>query len=407
MNLFTHLLTLKRVLVMTGLLAAAFLWMRGTSESSASLKHFGREQASANLTTVVTQQESDPAEMGESNPGSVPIYSRWRTYTTQNGLPSDKAHCVRVDGERIWIGTDAGLACYQGGHFRTFTVADGLAHPVVLAIDVSPLTGDVWIATMGGLNRWSAGRFEKFDQFNSGLANDVVYAVACQENYLWAATASGASRFNTHTRQWSIFNEKNAPMHEPWTYGVSANDGMVYLAAWGGGVLEFNTKTEQWKDYRDPDGEMELDIFPNDGLVHDVTATVSYENKILWVGTYFGLNRFDGVRWWGYFDDDSGLASNFINFVKAQGSTVWICTDKGLNNFDGTNWITYRRKANSSRGEILISRGADTGNRRMSPTALAHNYILGVDFQGDTLWVATAKGISRGIPSNEWAIRSR
>jgi hypothetical protein len=30
-------------------------------------------------------------------------------------------------------------------------------------------------------------------------------------------------------------------------------------------------------------------------------------------------------------------------------------------------------------------------------TAPAHNYILGVDFQGDDLWVATAKGLSHGI----------
>jgi hypothetical protein len=30
-------------------------------------------------------------------------------------------------------------------------------------------------------------------------------------------------------------------------------------------------------------------------------------------------------------------------------------------------------------------------------TAPTHNYILGVDFQGDDIWVATAKGLSHGI----------
>ncbi|MFQ5631067.1 MAG: hypothetical protein ACE5I1_20025, partial [bacterium] len=278
---------------------------------------------------------------------TMPIFEKWRTFTKRDGLPSDKAHCVRIDDDRVWIGTDAGLALYEGGKFITYTVEDGLAHPVVLAIEISQRSGDVWIATMGGLNRFSAGRFETFDQFNSGLANDVVYSVACDGQYVWAATANGASRLNTHTQQWNIFNEKNAPMHEPWTYSVTANSGMVYIAAWGGGILEYNTETGQWKDYRDPDGEMELDIFPNDGLVHDVTASVSYQNKILWVGTYFGLNRFDGARWWGYFDHDSGLASNFINFVRAigdsellgKGSAVWICTDRGLNSFDGTTWV--------------------------------------------------------------------
>jgi hypothetical protein len=30
-------------------------------------------------------------------------------------------------------------------------------------------------------------------------------------------------------------------------------------------------------------------------------------------------------------------------------------------------------------------------------SAPSHNYILGVDFQGDDVWVATAHGLSHGI----------
>jgi hypothetical protein len=30
-------------------------------------------------------------------------------------------------------------------------------------------------------------------------------------------------------------------------------------------------------------------------------------------------------------------------------------------------------------------------------TAPAHNYVFGVDFQGNDIWVATAKGLSHGI----------
>ena len=30
-------------------------------------------------------------------------------------------------------------------------------------------------------------------------------------------------------------------------------------------------------------------------------------------------------------------------------------------------------------------------------TAPAHNYVLGIDFQGSDVWVATAKGLSHGI----------
>ena len=55
-------------------------------------------------------------------------------------------------------------------------------------------TGDVWAATMGGLSRFSAGRFDNFTQLNSGLPNDVVYGVGVQGDFVWVATAAGASR---------------------------------------------------------------------------------------------------------------------------------------------------------------------------------------------------------------------
>ena len=37
-----------------------------------------------------------------------------------------------------------------------------LPHNGVVSIDVSELTGDVWIGTLGGLSRWSGGKFENF-----------------------------------------------------------------------------------------------------------------------------------------------------------------------------------------------------------------------------------------------------
>jgi hypothetical protein len=46
----------------------------------------------------------------------------------------------------------------------------------------------------------------------------------------------------------------------------------------------------------------------------------------------------------------------------------------------------------------MLVRDADGNTTRVEvDSAPAHNYILGVDFQGDDLWVATAKGLSHGI----------
>lgn len=343
----------------------------------------------------------------------MPACTRWQTFTAQDGLPADKAFCVKADGKQVWVGTDHGLACYEGGRWRAYGTEDGMPFPVVLALDASPRTGDLWIGTMGGLARLSGGRFDVFRQTDSGLSNDFVHAVRCDpdDDFVWAATAMGASRLDLRTGEWTIFTEQNTPMREPWTYSIAIDRGLVYVGAWGAGVLEYETRTGRWREYRDPDGDMEIDLFPDDGPIHDVTAGVDYRSGVLWQATYFGAARYDGRHWRTYRavpaprprdsakaaqdPGNSGLASNFIQFVRAKGRIAWMATDNGLSATDGEHWVTYRR-LETGQGEILFYDGATQKARQVTPTALAHNFVLGVDLQGDTLWVATARGVSRG-----------
>lgn len=353
-----------------------------------------------NPNSVISEHNENPIDsskviIAKTNENTMPIYGNWKNFTSKNGLPGDKAYCVKIDGERVLVGTHEGLAVYDNGTWKTYTTKDGLAHNGVLAIDVSEQTGDVWLGTMGGLTRWSTGKFENFTQMNSGMPNDLIYAVTCDGKDVWVATGGGAGQFDTYTKKWQIYTEQNAPMHEPWTYGVCAGDGKIFIAAWGGGVVEYTKKTKKFRDYVDPDGNMEIDLFPDDGVVHDITTGTSWSNGILWVATYFGLSRYDGVHWKGYFDHDSGLASNFINFIKASGDVVFICTDQGLSSTDGKNWVTYTKNGNDGNGKASILTGTEKTEITMSPS-LSHNFIIGVDVKDDQIWVATSKGVSRG-----------
>ncbi len=323
---------------------------------------------------------------------------RWENFTTANGLPDNRVYTVCVDGGRIWAGTDNGLAMYENGKWRVFTTADGLAHRAVLSLTLDKKTHTLWIATMGGLSRYSAGRIDSFTQLNSGLTNDVVYGVAVQGDLVWVATAAGGARYDTRTSQWSMFNERNTPMYEIWTYGVSAAEDKVYYAVWGSGVLEYDVKTDHWLKYDDPDGENEIVLFKDQGLIHEITTSVSYVNKILWAATYFGASRYDGRNWRNFLDKDSGLPSNFLNQVKSvDGTRTWFSTDKGLAYFDGVQWATYRPSLDTHAPEMLVRDAAGAVTHVPVTTAPAHNYTFGIDFQNDDIWVATAKGLSHGI----------
>ncbi|HUU09810.1 MAG TPA: regulator [Phycisphaerae bacterium] len=345
------------------------------------------------------------------------IYTEWEQFTTKDGLPNDHIFAVKVDGDRVWIGTENGLACLdkKTRKIRSWGEDDGLPWRVVAAIDVQPKTGDVWLGLFGGgmarfsggLGRFSGGRFDHWHQLNSGLVNDVVYGVAVEHDNIWAATTAGASRYNTVTGEWSIFTEKNAPMEEIWNYGVCYADGLVYLGVWGSGVLEYNVERGTWKDYLDPDGEMEIDLYRDDGIVHVITTGVSYVDKVLWATTYFGASRYDGRHWRGYLAHDCGLPSDFNNAVKGRtANEAWFGTDKGLGvlaDFETDTWVTYTTDHNAGKGKAVVQRGTEVLAEIDTPPNVPHNYVLWVEFDGDDAWIATSKGLGHAIGRGYYA----
>jgi ligand-binding sensor domain-containing protein len=330
------------------------------------------------------------------------LYTKWENFTTANGMPDAKVFAVAVDGDRVWAGTENGLVQIEKSKVvKVLTTADGLANRVVTGLAIDKKTGDLWLSTFGGVSRYSGGTFQNFTSLTTGLANDIVYGVAVQDDFLWAATTAGISRMNLRTGEWSIISERTAPMHEPWSYGIAVGDGKVYFAVWGGGVLEYDIAGDYWKPYTDPDGEMEIVLFKNQGLIHIIVSNISYnhDTKMFWASTYFGMSGYDGHNWYNYLSTDSGLVSDFVNATQTRGDDVWACTDKGLSylNFKTNTWVTYRPNQKTGRGEIVITGPDKKVTTRETQTTLAHNYILNITFQGDDIWVATAAGLSHGI----------
>ena len=330
------------------------------------------------------------------------LITRWENFTTANGMPDAKVFCVTVDGERVWAGTEDGLVLIENDKVtKIYRPADGLAHRAVMGIAVDKNTGDLWLATFHGVSHFSAGRFENFSNLSSGLLNDICYGIAVVDQNVWVATTAGVSRYNTSTGEWTSWSEKNAPFHEPWAYGIAPAGNKMYFAIWGGGLLEYDVAGNYWKPYTDPDEEMEHVLFKNQGLIHIIVSNVSWnpDTKMVWASTYFGLSGYDGRNWHNYLTKDSGLASDFINAPKSRRNEVWACTDKGLSMLDYTTntWVSYWPSKQKGQGDITITWPDGKKQTLSTPTTIAHNYILNMDFQGEDIWVATAQGLSHGI----------
>ncbi len=359
------------------------------------------------IMSILCVQAQSPAAKG---PVKLPyVYTKWKQYTTADGLPNDHIFAVKADGPKVWVGTENGLARIdkRTGKVESWGEKEGLPFKVVTALEIDRRTGDLWLGMFGGgLARFSGGRFDHWNQLNSGLVNDVVYGVSLQGDNVWVATTAGCSRFNTKTGEWTIFNEKNAPMEEIWNYGVDAHDDKVYLAVWGSGVLEYDVKTARWKEYLDPDGEMEIDLYRDDGIVHVITTAVNYVDKALWISTYFGVCRYDGRHWRGFFAHESGLPSDFNNNLRARSATeAWFCTDKGLGacmDFDSDTWVTYTRNQDGT-GKAVVTKDKDVLEVIDGPINVPQSFIICADVDGDDVWIGTGKGLAWGIGEGYYA----
>ena len=81
-------------------------------------------------------------------------------------------------------------------------------------------------------------------------------------------------------------------------------------------------------------------------------------------------------------------------------------TDKGLAYYDGVNWAVYRPSLTTGKPEMTVRDAKGIVSSVAVSTAPAHNYVLGIDFQGSDIWVATAKGLSHGIHQPLGAIKT-
>jgi len=340
------------------------------------------------------------------------VYTKWKHFTVADGLPNDHIFSVKADGPRVWVGTEDGLALIDKPSakvVRTWKEKDGLPFRAITAIDVDPKTGDVWLGLFGGgLARYSAGRFDHFHQLNSGLVNDVVYGVAVQNDFVWAATTAGASRYHPVNGTWKIFTEKNAPMEEIWNYGVTYDGkGKMFLAVWGSGCLEFDIKTETWKVYLDPDGEMEIDLYRDDGIIHVIVTGASPAEDALWIATYFGCCRYDGRHWRGLYAHETGLPSDFTNNVQARSANeCWFAHDKGLGvvaDFPTETVVAYTRDPETLRGRAKVFRSGKLLKNVDMEHAVPHSFIINLDHDGNDTWVATGKGLGWAIGDGYYA----
>jgi len=165
----------------------------------------------------------------------------WEVYNDSTPrFPSLSVKAVKKDnmGE-IWVGTHpfgnypGGLARFDGSVWYTLNRSNGL--PNVFVNDfIFSSTGVLWIATDGGVIKYSGGNWQVFTPANSALPNIKVTSISLDsEGNIWAGTEGGIGV--STPRGWTNFTTANSGLPDNRVNDiVIASDSTAWIATEGG-----------------------------------------------------------------------------------------------------------------------------------------------------------------------------
>lgn len=183
------------------------------------------------------------------------VVDRWQTFHPGNSpLPSESALALAFDAqERLWVGTTAGLAVFDGQNWQVYRGRDyGLMSEQVNAVAVDS-AGRVWIGTQKGAAFWDGAGWTAYTVETSGLVDNAVFSLIIQQldegQRIWFGTLRGVSVFDAETDAWTSYTSADVDLG--WG-GVSDllvdSDGQVWVSTLGGGISLWDG--QNWRSYR-------------------------------------------------------------------------------------------------------------------------------------------------------------
>ena len=253
--------------------------------------------------------------------GLLPI----RTYTTADGLAADRVDCIVPDSRGfLWFCTPEGLSRFDGYHFVSYGVDEGLPHRVVSTL-IETRSGEYLVGTARGLSRINPGgkgpRFATHAPEHEAARNFVTALRESRSGKIWCATSRRLYEWNGMS-----FRRQELPLPVGEQIGDLVEDPRGDL--WIGTTAGIFVLGES--------GVVRT-VIRKDGLPGDWVNALLLDSKgRMWAATRGGLSlikqRADGS--WNLekvYTEKSGLAGNTPNaLAESSDGTLWVGTDWGI-----------------------------------------------------------------------------
>ncbi len=330
----------------------------------------------AAITAVLTTERGG---LMVKSPQRTMIYrsGRWSQMETGSGSPGDDvALSTYMAGEPVYASNRKVLISGSAGRGVSLTVGGNLPGSRVQAL-LADREGGLWIGTNEGLARWNGSQVQKSPESGALSSASVLSLLEDAEGNLWVGTENAGlhvlrrQRFRTWGVPDGLSSNQITTVTEDAAGTIwvgTARDGLNALRRSGnaGSGRATGIRTYAVKD----------------GLASDVIlALAAAPNGDVWVGTPDGLSRMRGGRVITFTSAD-GLPDDFIRslFIDTDGS-LWIGTRRGL-----THWSNAAEAASQPPRLRTYTHANGLGSDLIGAIAR--------DTDND-LWIATLHGLSR------------
>jgi len=225
-------------------------------------------------------------------------------------------------GDGVWVGTGKGLVRYNAGAEKLYTVKDGLADDVILAL-AGGQDGSVWAGTRNGFSRVRKGAVDSYG-YRDGLSQNTAFGVyEDREGTLWVATKNGLNQFldgaaARYDRSQGLPNDNMGPVFQD-------RRGTLWAGSLDGVLSRFNGSS--------------FTALPNFPRVR-INVLADDSAGDLWAGTSQGAIHLQDGQIKEIYTTAQGLPTNKIrSLFRDHAGNLWAGTENGPAVFQGGRFI--------------------------------------------------------------------
>ncbi len=250
----------------------------------------------------------------------------------------------------------------------------------------------------------------------------IVRALAFEDDTLWIGTSNGLLSYHLKTEAQAIYSTQDGLLSKMIHTIKIGPGGDKWVGTYGGGLSRFDGK--RWLSYTpygigSPVSYSDWRPFQSGSGLGDLWVYgIHFDPKgVMWLATWKGVSRFDGLTFKTYTTDDGLIDSWVYTLSQDQKGVFWFGTEGGVTRFDGKTWRSYTNKdgvgtdvGDAQPPEVqalpFTPRHHQAGGGK--PLRYNPNYIVSSTIDADDhLWVGTLGGGLSHFDGKTWKSYSK